>query len=115
MVIINENMTTLPATKKCSDFFLDMCTVNVGPQLVKVSKRKFALGTRYGVLAVAFNVLLQVVNPGKSLLAHWTREMVLFGQVRCLVAFKSVFSLEDFATVTLEDLDAKVDVVVALQ
>ena len=64
---------------------------------------------------MAFDVHLQVVDPGKSLLAHWAREMVLFGQVRCLVAFKSVFSLEDFATVTLEDLGAKVDVVVALQ
>ena len=31
------------------------------------------------------------------------------------MAFKSVFSLEDFATVTLEDLGAKVDVVMAFQ
>ena len=79
MVIKNENMTTLPATLNCSDFFLDMSTVNVGPQLVKVGERKFALGTRNGVLAMAFDVLLHVVNPGKSLLAHWAREMVLFG------------------------------------
>ena len=56
MVIMNENMTTLPATMNCSDFFLDMRTVNVGPQLVKVGVRKFTLGTRYGVLAVAFDV-----------------------------------------------------------
>ena len=111
MVIINENMTKLPATLNCSDFLLDMRTVNVGPQLVQVGERKFALGTRNGVLAMAFDVHLQVVNPGKSLLAHWAGGMVLFGQVRCLVAFKSVFSLEDFATATLEDLGAKMVVV----
>ena len=92
-----------------------MRSVNVGPQLVQVGERKFALGTRNGVLAMAFDVHLQVVNPGKSLLAHWARGMVLLGQVRCLVPFKSVFSLEDFATATLEDLGAKVDVVMALQ
>ena len=31
------------------------------------------------------------------------------------MAFKTIFSLEDFTTATLEDLHAKVDVVVALQ
>ena len=75
-------MTKLPATLNCSDFLLDMRTVNVGPQLLQVGERKFALGTRNGVLAMAFDVHLQVVNPGKSLLAHWAGEMVLFGQVR---------------------------------
>ena len=82
MVIINENMTKLPATLNCSDFLLDMRTVNVGPQLVQVGERKFALGTRNGVLAMAFDVHLQIVEPGKSLLAHWAGEMVLFEQVR---------------------------------
>ena len=56
MVIINENMTKLPATLNCSDFLLDMRTVNVGPQLVQVGERKFALGTTNGVLAMAFKL-----------------------------------------------------------
>ena len=41
--------------------------------------------------------------------------MAFFRQVGCLVTFKIILPLEGFATATLEDLGAKVDVVVALQ
>ena len=39
--------------------------------------------------------------------------MALFRQVGCLVTFKIILPLEGFAATTLEDLGAKMDVVVA--
>ena len=41
--------------------------------------------------------------------------MAFFRQVGCLVTFKIILPLEGFATATLEDLGAKMDVVVAPQ
>ena len=41
--------------------------------------------------------------------------MALFRQVGCLVTFKIILPLEGFAATTLEDLGAKMDVVVAPQ
>ena len=64
----NENTTTsIPS----SDLLLDMLLVNVGPELVQIGERELAFRARDGVVAVALKVVLQVVNPGKSLLANW--------------------------------------------
>ena len=92
-----------------------MLLVNVGPELVQIGERELAFRARDGVVAVALKVVLQVVNPGKSLLANWAGEMAFFRQVGCLVTFKIILPLEGFATATLEDLGAKMDVVVAPQ
>ena len=63
-----ENTTTsIPS----SDLLLDMLLVNVGPELVQIGERELAFRARDGVVAVALKVVLQVVNPGKSLLANW--------------------------------------------
>ena len=107
-----ENTTTsIPS----SDLLLDMLLVNVGPELVQIGERELAFRARDGVVAVALKVVLQVVNPGKSVLANWAGEMAFFRQVGCLVTFKIILPLEGFATATLEDLGAKMDVVVAPQ
>ena len=90
-----------------------MLLVNVSPELVQIGERELALRAREGVVAVALKVVLQVVNPGKSLLANGAGEMALFRQVGCLVTFKIILPLEGFAAATLEDLGAKMDVVVA--
>ena len=103
--------TSIPS----SDLLLDMLLVNVGPELVQIGERELAFRARDGVVAVALKVVLQVVNPGKSLLANWAWEMAFFRQVGCLVTFKIILPLEGFATATLEDLGAKMDVVVAPQ
>ena len=103
--------TSIPS----SDLLLDMLLVNVGPELVQIGERELAFRARDGVVAVALKVVLQVVNPGKSVLANWAGEMAFFRQVGCLVTFKIILPLEGFATATLEDLGAKMDVVVAPQ
>ena len=103
--------TSIPS----SDLLLDMLLVNVGPELVQIGERELAFRARDGVVAVALKVVLHVVNPGKSLLANWAGEMAFFRQVGCLVTFKIILPLEGFATATLEDLGAKMDVVVAPQ
>lgn len=103
--------TSIPS----SDLLLDMLLVNVSPELVQIGERELAFRARDGVVAVALKVVLQVVNPGKSLLANWAGEMAFFRQVGCLVTFKIILPLEGFATATLEDLGAKMDVVVAPQ
>ena len=59
--------TSIPS----SDLLLDMLLVNVGPELVQIGERELAFRARDGVVAVALKVVLQVVNPGKSLLANW--------------------------------------------
>ena len=105
-----ENITTpIPS----SDLLLDMLLVNVSPELVQIGERELALRARDRVVVMALKVVLQVVNPGKSLLANGTGEMAFFRQVGCLVTFKIILPLEGFATATLEDLGAKMDVVVA--
>ena len=58
--------TSIPS----SDLLLDMLLVNVGPELVQIGERELAFRARDSVVAVAFKVVLQVVNPGKSLLAN---------------------------------------------
>ena len=63
-----ENIT---ASISSSDLLLDMLLVNVGPELVQIGERELAFRARDGVVAVALKVVLQVVNPGKSLLANW--------------------------------------------
>ena len=90
-----------------------MLLVNVSPELVQIGERELALRAKDGVDVVALKVVLQVVNPGKSLLANWAGEMAFFRQVGCLVTFKIILPLEGFAATTLEDLGAKMDVVVA--
>ena len=62
-----ENITTpIPS----SDLLLDMLLVNVSPELVQIGERELALRARDRVVVMALKVVLQVVNPGKSLLAN---------------------------------------------
>ena len=47
-----------------------MLLVNVSPELVQIGERELALRARDRVVVMALKVVLQVVNPGKSLLAN---------------------------------------------
>ena len=92
-----------------------MAFVNVRPELLQGTERKFTLRTRKCIAAVAFAVDLQVVNSCKCLKADRAREMVFHRQVNCTVTLQEVFPLESLSTSALKDLDTQMDVFVALQ
>ena len=97
------------------ELFCGVAFFSVRLELLQSTKRKFTLRTRKCVVAVAFEVNLQVVNSCKCLMAHRTREMVFHRQVNRTVALQVVFPFESFSTATLKHLDTQMDVLVALQ